>query len=279
MLRAAFAALSILLAAGQASSDVLETIIDRGVIRIGVRGDAPPFSYLDERTEPAGLAVRLCEEVVARMAESLDLDELEIEYRVVSAEGRFQALNQGLTDLHCGPASATLKRRETIDFSVLYFVDGAAIASPRGRYEKIMQTRTGKFGVVAGTTTEVVLKSFVEENQLDASIVRFPTHRRGLKALANEEIDGYAGDRAILLFNAGVMGLLGDVVVRDEVLSFEPYALAMASGEQGLRLAVDRALSSIYESGKIYELIERELGTFEISEDARAIYNIVALPE
>lgn len=279
MHRFAWALLCIFTFDGSAAADVLERIRTEGVIHLGVRADAPPFSYLDERTEPAGLAVRLCDEVAQRIARQLGTDDLRVEYRIVSADGRFRVLEQGLTDLHCGPASATLRRREFLDFSLLYFVDGAAIASRGDSYERVFENRSGRIGMLDGTTAVGIAEDLIRRNGLEAELVRFPVHHRGLKALAEDSIDLYLGDQAILLFQIEALGLSDKISVREDVLSFEPYALVMRRGESGLRLAVDRALSEIYEEGLIYEMIEAEMGNYPLSEEGQAIYQIVGLPD
>lgn len=271
--------LAILLAPFPAAADVLEKIRTTGEIRLGVRKDAPPFSYLNANAEPAGLAVRLCEEVAGRIAGYLNLPELSVEHRVVSASERFDILAEGLTDLHCGPASATLSRRETMDFSILYFVDGAAIAEREAGYEGVFARGAGRFGVLAGTTTVGIARDLAERNGVKAEIIEFPAHNRGLLALDTGQVDLYFGDQAILLFQIDKLGLAGRIGVQEEILSFEPYALVMRRGEHAMRLAVDRALSEIYAEGLIYELIEDELDNYPLPPEARAVYEIVGLPE
>ena len=273
------AVLAGLLFSGTAMADALESIVERGVIRLGVRADAAPFSYRDEKQRPSGLAVALCTEVTRRIAQKLGKPELRAEFVTVTASERFPALLEGRTDLHCGPASATLKRRKTLDFSILYFVDGATAAVRPGTYETVFDARLGKVGVLAGTTTIAVVEDLLKRNNIDAKVVTFSSHVRGLDALANDQLDLYFGDQAILLFQIASQGLSDYLAVMDEHYSFEPYALVMRRGESELRLAVDRALSEIYSDGTIYRLIQSALGDFPLSDEARAVYEIVGMPE
>ena len=261
-----------------AGADTLETIKDRGTVRLGVRTDAPPFSYTGKDGNPAGLAVKLCTEVVSLMAERLGRA-LATEFVTVSASERFLALTEGRTDLHCGPASATLARREVLDFSILYFVDGAGAAVRPGTFETVFDEGGGRFGYVAGTTTKTVVADLVARNNLEAETFEFRTHADGLRALNNGELDIYFGDQAILLFQIENIGLTDRIAVMEEIFSFEPYALVMPRGESALRLEVDRALSTIYNDGRIYGLIVDELGDFPLPPEARAVYQIVGMPE
>lgn len=265
--------------AGAGLADALQRISDTGLIRLGVRPDAPPFSYHDPGGAPAGLAVALCERVVDLIAQQIGRASLRVEYVTVRASERFPALIEQRTDLHCGPASATLSRRETLDFSILYFVDGAAAAVRPGTYETVFDDRRGTFGYLEGTTTEAVVNDLVSRNGIDASLVAFGSHGEGLAALAASDIDVYFGDQAILLFQIADQGLGERIAVMEEIFSFEPYALALKRGETGLRLVVDRALSAIYDQGIIYKLILDALGNYPLPPETRALYQIVGLPD
>lgn len=261
-----------------AAADVLDIIAERGTVRLGVRKAAPPFSYIDDQGQPRGLAVRLCVEAVKRIGAQLGR-ELKPEFVQLDAATRFASLIEGRTDLHCGPASATLSRRELLDFSILYFVDGAAPATRPGMLDKVFETGRGRFGMLAGTTTVAVVKDLVERNEIKGAIETYERHADGLAALAAEKIDVYVADQAILLFQIEKLGLTETLEVGEEVFSFEPYALVMKRGESRLRLAVDRALSRVYSEALIYRFIREELGDYEIPPEVGAVYNIAGMPE
>lgn len=266
------------LGALEARADTLAEIKDRGYIRIGHRSDAPPFSYVSPAGAPMGLAVALCREVAASMAQQLGLPALEIEFVPVTASSRFQALLKGQTDLHCGPASATLSRRETLDFSILYFVDAAVTVVRRGKAQSVFDIEDAEIGVSGGTTSERMVNELITRNGLDADMTTFPSHDDGIDALIDRKIDAYFADRAIMRFQIQNRGLEGQLEVLPDEFSFEPYALAMRRGEDALRLAVDRALSEIYDSGLIYNLIRDELGDYRLNQLNRSVYQIVGLP-
>ncbi len=279
MIRKLMMALVAALIPAAVAADVLDDIKTSGTIRLGVRAAAPPFSFTDDKGRPAGLAVRLCTEVVQLMARNMGRDRLGIEFVIVNARQRFPALVEGRTHLHCGPTSATLMRRESLDFSILYFVDGAGAAVRPGAFETVFDTRAGRFGYVSGTTTGAVVQDLIERNLLKVETVEFENHPAGLMALDAGKLDVYFGDQAILLFQIDKQGLASRISVMEEIFSFEPYALTMKRGESRLRLEVDRALSTIYDSGKIYSMITDELGDYPLPPEARAVYQIVGLPK
>lgn len=267
-----------LLLAGPAVADTLADVKERGFIRFGHRSDAPPFSYVAPGGKPMGLAVALCRQVAVSMARQLGLPALDVEFVPVTAGSRFSALVKGQTDLHCGPASATLSRRETLDFSILYFVDAAISVVRKGRVESVFDIEDGTIGVSRGTTSERMVTELITRNGLDAEMTTFATHDDGLNALLNRKIDAYFADQAIMRIQIENRGLDSQLEVLPDEFSFEPYALAMRRGEDALRLAVDRALSEIYDSGLIYNLVRDELGDYRLSPLNRSVYQIVGLP-
>ena len=101
-----------------ASAGTLDRIGQEKAIQIAYREDAPPFSYKDKIGEPVGFMVDLCREVAKKLADQLQLTSLNVVYVPVNAADRFEAIQQQKADLLCEPTSATLSRREMVDFSI-----------------------------------------------------------------------------------------------------------------------------------------------------------------
>ena len=110
-----------------AGAGTVDRIKQEQAIRIAYQEDAPPFSYKDKIGEPTGFMVDLCKEVAKKLAEQFNLPSLTVSYVPVTAADRFEAITQQKADLLCEPTSATLSRREQVDFSIATFVDGAGL--------------------------------------------------------------------------------------------------------------------------------------------------------
>jgi len=267
------------LIAGQAAADVLDRISETGIIRLGVRTDAPPFSYISQLGEPTGLAVSLCRDAAKQIKSSLGLDKLSVEYVEVTAASRFEKLEAGETDLHCGPTTATLSRRQALDFSIPYFIDGSSVVFRAGFIEMVDDLGGESVGVLSGTTTEVIVSEMSETRQLDLTIQSYDTHIDGLNALQDGDVSAYFGDQAILRYQLGEMRPAIPLKFSPNQFSFEPYALTMKRGESRLRLEVDAALSQTFASGAIFTHINASLGEVTLSDLALAVYQVVTLPE
>src|SRR5260370_28630515 len=115
-----------------ASAGTLDHIGQDKAVRIAYPDDAPPFSYKDKIGAPAGYMVDLCRAVAKKLAEQLQLPTINVAYVPVTAADRFEAIRQQKADLLCEPTSATLSRRELVDFSIPTFLDAAALMGRAG---------------------------------------------------------------------------------------------------------------------------------------------------
>ncbi len=248
---AAFVALAILMTgvfAGTASAGVLDRISQEKAIRIAYREDAPPFSYKDKIGEPVGFMVDLCREVAKKLADQLHLANF---YVPVTAADRFEAIQQQKADLLCEPTSATLSRREVVDFSIPTFVDGASLMIRANGPHDLKAMAGKKIGVLVGTTTEESLRSSLKAAGITSDIIPAKTHAEGVAMLDDGKISAYFADRSILVSLIKDSKAPSKLMLAENYLSVEPYALALPRGDEEFRLAVDRALSHIYHGREI----------------------------
>jgi len=251
----AFAALTALPAAAQ----TLDRIGESGEIRLGVREDAAPMSFIGEDGVAKGYSVDVCNRVAELLAPALEMETITPVYVTVTPENRFDAVASGEIDLLCGAATVTLERRETVDFSLPIFIDGAAVLIPKGEDPTFSALAGKKIGVRSGTTTETVLENSLAAASMEAEVVRFDDHAAGLAAIEAGEIDAYFGDQSILfglLFSSADASSLS---ISDNTLTIEKQALALARGDSDFRLAVDRAISELYLSGAMVEVFRTNL--------------------
>jgi ABC-type amino acid transport substrate-binding protein len=269
---------ALLASAVQAAATTLDRVRERGTFTIAYRVDAKPYSYLNDRGEAAGYIVDLCHEVALAVRQSAGA-QIRIAYVAVSAADRFDAVRDGSADILCDPSTVTLARRELVDFSLPTFLDGASVmsreAKPVDRFEDLQGKRVG---VLAGTTTETVLRSGVTGLQVNAAILTVRDHREGIGLLTSDRIDAYFADRAILAAFLGQQPLPGFRIAR-HYFSLETYALALPRNDSAFRLLVDRTLAQLYRSGRIRALLTRTFGRMKQDEMLDTLFAIHSLPE
>jgi polar amino acid transport system substrate-binding protein/glutamate/aspartate transport system substrate-binding protein len=232
-----------------AAESVLDRIAKTGEIRLAYRDDAAPFSYVAEGSaEPQGYSVELCRQVAKAIREELKLDAIKVTYVLATPEERFQRITNGEADLLCEATTETLERREAVDFSIATFISGAGLMIAPGGPTSFEQLAGKKVGVLGGTTTEQHLKAFLGARKIDAETVTVKSHSEGFDTLERGDIQAYFGDRTILQYMLPKRGQTSKLLLGDQFLSIEPYALAMPR-DPDFRLEVDRALSRLFRNG------------------------------
>ena len=267
-------------ASDAAAAGTLDRLRQDKTLRIAYRQDAPPFSFQTGSAEPEGFIVDICRAVGKSLTQQLTLPSLNIVYVPVTVNDRFEAIQQGKADLLCEATTATLARRETVDFSLATFVDGASLLIRIDGPQSLQAMAGRKIGVLGGTTTEEALRNSLQDGDIAADVVPAKTHSEGLAMLDANEISAYFADRAIL------QSLLKDskdpkkLMLADNYLTVEPYALALPHGDEDFRLAVDRALSHLYRNGEITKIFAASFkGEMEPSGILKTLYLITGLPD
>lgn len=268
-----------ILAALPAQAGVLEKVKEEGVLKLGFREDTVPFAYLDKVGDPTGYSVELCRAVARETGKALALSKLAIEFVPVGAEDRFEALQEGRIDLLCGATTATLSRRELVDFSIPTFIDGASVLYRANGPADFEALAGRKVGVRGGTTTETALRDALARLSIDADVVAVDDHNEGLARLQADEFSAYFADQSILLFLMLNSEAPDELRLSSRFFTREPYALALPRGDDDFRLLVDRTLSRLYASGEIRDIFGKSFGLARPSKLLEALYQVSALPE
>ena len=280
----AFLALFVFVADALAESPTLKRIADTGQFRIGYVPDAPPLSFVNDEGKVTGYSIDLCRHIASAIRTDRGLDKIDIEFKpLVSIEDRISAIEKGEVDIECGTSTVTLSRRERVDFTLMTFITGSAILSRKSKAMMDVDDLDKKrIAVVAGTTTEDVLRRVAEVNDFRIKITPIKRHDEGMELLNKGKVDGYASDRAMLIGqvfrNANVAN---DYSMTRTALSFEPYAFMIARGDTEFRLAADRALASVFRTARIRRIYQNWFGRYgePLSPIVEAMYQFQAVGE
>jgi len=263
-----------------AAADTLQKIIDSGSITLGVRQDAKPFSFIDGTGQAAGYSVQICDAVAKSLQQGLGLAALQVEYKLVTAENRFQLLQDGSVDLDCGVTTYSLARLADVDFSLLIFATGLDLMVREDAAIAGLPDLGGKtVGVLAGSTGEQELAQLLGAAGLTATLAPLSTYTDMLASLETEEVDAVFGDRALLLEARARALDPGGLKVLGNKYSYEPYALALRRGDNDFRQAVDMALARLYRTDQIERIHERWFGPVADDPDTAMLYRLQGLPD
>ncbi|MEZ4622338.1 MAG: transporter substrate-binding domain-containing protein [Caldilineaceae bacterium] len=98
-------------------------VVERGVLRVGIRQDSQPFGFIDENGTLSGFDIDLAHEIARRWLG----DGSAVEFIAVSLADRIPRLAAGDVDLLLAAMPYKQERDAFIDFSQPYFVDGQVL--------------------------------------------------------------------------------------------------------------------------------------------------------
>lgn len=201
-----------------------QAIIDRGVLKVGVKNAVIGFGFQDTLTgEYSGLEISIAEKI----AETLGVD---VEFTTVTAATRTELLDSG--DIDCVLATFTItdERKKSWDFSTPYFTDYVSVLVETASGITTLKDLTDKtVGVSSGSTSAKALTKamieggFVDGSSFDADSFDPATWTTGISykqyedypaistALASGEVDAFCVDKSILaIYNTDSRDYISD---------------------------------------------------------------------
>ena len=268
----------------QKQGDTLKRIADTGEIRIGFVPDAPPLSFHDEDDTVTGYSIDLCRRIASAARDAAGIEKIKILFvPLVTMEERISAIEDGEIDIECGTTTVTLSRRERVDFTLMTFITGSAVLSRRSSPLNGVDDFDGvEIAVLEGTTTEDVMRKVIDINGFDIDLKLVDSHDEGMALLNEEDVDGYASDRAMLI---GQVFRNADAnnqyTMTRTALSFEPYAFMVPKGDSEFRLVADKALAAQFRGAGIRRLYQTWFGRYgePLSPIVAAMYEFQAVGE
>ena len=269
-------------ALAQDRNGTLGRIADSGEMRIGYRTDARPLSFEDEDGQPAGYVVDMCRDIATAVEAELGRDDIQIRWVPVTTENRLRAVVDGDIDIECGSTTITIRRMQSVDFTLMTFVTGGTVLSRADNAIRLTEDLAGKsVAVIRNTSTSEGLNAWLAKNLVDAEVVDVADRAEGMEKLRSGEVDGFASDQIVLIGEVMEMEDPEDYAISQELFSYEPYALMVRRDDAAFRLVANRALAQIFRSGQYIDIFNRWVGWAGIrpSRTLVDLYGVQQLPE
>ncbi|WP_013322633.1 amino acid ABC transporter substrate-binding protein [Gloeothece verrucosa] len=209
----------------------LDTIKARGTLICGVNGEVPGFSFVDEKGQFEGLDVDMCRAVAAALFD----DPNKVEFRKLTAEQRFTAVQSGEVDILNRNTTWTLSRDTStgMEFGPTTFYDGQGMMVTKASGITKLEDLKGKsICVLSGTTTEQNLADQMRKRGVTAYTPVASDDVDQLYAAYQEgRCEGITSDRSQLVARRSVLPKPQDHIVLDVVMSKEPLGTLVADGD------------------------------------------------
>ncbi|HEY4909567.1 MAG TPA: transporter substrate-binding domain-containing protein [Methylomirabilota bacterium] len=235
----------------------LERINQTGTLTIGTRTGSPPFAYVNAKNEWVGFSIDLVEELVKPALEKKLGKTIKVEKKESTPPTRIPLLTSNAVDLISGTMTDTRTRRDSVDFSITFFVTGAQFLVKKGSKIRGIKDIDGKrIAAQQGSTNARIIR----EKAPKAQLREFPDQPAAFQALLQGQVDAYTNDGIQL---AGLKAKAANPAQWDIVgdfFSYEPYGMAMRKNDADFRNVVNGGLMDGIESGKYFEIYDKWFG-------------------
>jgi glutamate/aspartate transport system substrate-binding protein len=266
----------------QELTGTLKKIKDSGAITLGIRETSVPFSYLDEKQNPIGYSIDLCNRIVEAVKAELKLPNLQVKQVPVVSQTRLPLVANGTVDIECGSTTNTLARQKQVEFSHITFVGGTRLlVKERSGIREVEDLKGKTISVSQGTTNERVIKALSDKLNLGLRILNVKDHGEGFLVLESGRVDANVSDDIQLLGLRAKARNPKEYVVTGRLLSYEPFGLVFRRGDPDFKLLVNRTLSGLMRSGEIVAIYDKwftPLGA-PLDETMKSAFYLQALPE
>lgn len=282
--------------AALASADGLERIRSSGTINFGYMPDAAPFSG-QQGQQVDGYSVELCRQLAGKLKEQLGIGELQMRFQPVQYDRWTQAVKAGQIDLFCTPAAETASMRQEVSFSVPVYTAGLGVLVSEDAPATLLAVLNGEvahsgptwratinrglanhtFAVVDRGVTEAWVREKLNLLGVIATVITVETYEEGVQLVLDGKADAFFSERMLLKQYVEKLPGGDTLQVLDRVFDFVPVGLALARGDEDLRLQVDVALSELYRSGAVARVYREYLG--EPGDTASLLFKVYPLPK
>jgi ABC-type amino acid transport substrate-binding protein len=230
--------------------NVLQEVLDRGFVRVGVRNDAQGLGFADENGNLSGFDVDLGRALAA----SLFGDPNAVEF-VIQTSGvqRFSDVANGIVDVTSRNATHNLKRDALlgVDYAPINIYDAQFVFTPTASgITTLEQLAGGRIGVSAGTTSETRLREKLSAAGINAEVVALDNFQTIFQQYINGELDAITGDGSLIV--SSLLTLPPEQ--RDqhqpfpEVLGEEPLAMVVDENQSQWKDVVSGVTYAVYEA-------------------------------
>jgi len=250
-------AVALSVAAPAFAETTLEKIARTGTLTIGTRTGSPPFAFVNKQNEWVGFSIDLVEQAIAPAIAKKLGKPVKVEKKESTPPTRIPLLSSNAVDLIAGTMTDTRPRRESVDFSVTFFVTGAQFLVKKGSPIKGIETIAGRrIAAQQGSTNARIIRERVPTAQLR----EFPDQPAAFQALVQGQVDAFTNDGIQLYGLRAKAPNAADWEIVGDFYSYEPYGMAMRKNESDFRHLVNVGLMEAIESGKYFELYEKWFG-------------------
>jgi polar amino acid transport system substrate-binding protein len=228
-------------------SPILDGILDRGEIRVGMSGNQPPLNTRSRAGGLIGLEVDLAKQLSSAMG---------VELKIVNKPfgELLDALGKGDVDIVMSGVGITATRSAKFAFAGPYMMSGKSILTKSSTLaaaadaEDINQSDFS-FAALENSTSQ----EFVEQNLPDGKLVKIKDYDEGVKMVLDGKVDAMVADMPICVLSVLRYPDAGLTTLK-RPMTVEPVGIVVPSTDPQLLTLLDNYLEALEGMGYMAEL-------------------------
>lgn len=241
---------------GDTAADTsLEAIQEKGELILGLDDSFPPMGYKDENGEIVGFDIDVAREVCAILG-------VELKLQPIDWNSKEMELNTGNIDCIWNGMSVSPEREEAMSLSIPYLDNHMAlVVLPDSGIATVADMAGKNLAVQTGSTAEEALDApeGADLKNAVASVNGFADNLTALMDLETGASDAVLIDDVVANYLIATSGK--NMVVLDDFLYAENYAIGFRKDEVALTEAVNDALRELKANGKLAEIATKWFGS------------------
>lgn len=229
---------SLLFGATTAQADQLESVQQKGVLKVAVPQDFPPFGSVGTDLKPHGYDI----DMAAYLAQKLDV---KLELVPVTSANRIPYLQTGKVDLVISSMGKNAEREKVIDFSAAYAPFYLGVFGSSDETVTSAQDLSGKtIGVTRGSVEDLELSKIAPS---DATIKRFEDNNATLSSFLSGQVSLIATGNLVVTEIA--TRYPAKAPQTKFLLKNSPCYVGVMKGEEALLKEVNRLITEAKQDG------------------------------
>ncbi|HEM3176680.1 transporter substrate-binding domain-containing protein [Streptococcus suis] len=239
------------------NSDQVQAIIERGVLRVGVKQDVPNFGYKNpDSGEFEGMEI----DIARKIADELGVD---IEFTPVTAQTRGPLLDNGQVDLVIATFTITDERKLLYNFTTPYYTDAVGFLVNKDSGIKTFTDLNGKtIGVAQGSITRTLISELADKYGISVNFAELGSYPELSVSLRAHRTDAFSVDQSIL---SGYISSKSELM--DFSFSASDYGIVTKLSNKDLndylnnlveKWTADGSLQSIYDANGLKPVTETD---------------------
>jgi len=232
------------------SSPVMDRIISRGELRVGVSGDMPPMNLLTKDDKVIGMDVDVATMIAEAMGVKLNVQRIDF-------SGLLPALESGSIDMIVSNMTMTPDRNLKVAFVGPYFTSGKAFLTKRSSISQAkglpdVNSPQFTFSALKGSTSEAVIRKGAPQ----AKLLTADTQNEAIQMVIDGKADAMIADYPICVvavYRNPAAGLISVVAP----ITYEPIGIAVPKGDPHLLNWLENFLHSLEKAGYMHDLKEK----------------------